>query len=441
MKGVICVAALFCVFVSTVKGQGFSSSLTASKIDSVRSVACPVCQPPAASTAQCPACHCECLRPACPSACPNAERYYADSNGCIKHTCAGRVTIEEKHLVQDGQRIFLSGANTAWVSYGYDFGNSQYQYRRNQFIQRLDLVKNAGGNSMRTWVHIHGATSPQFDSNSYVTGLDNDGTFLADFKQYLDDALARGILIFPTLWNGAFVKPQWTSRLQGLIKDTSKLQSYLDKALIPWVKAVKDHPALGGWDIINEMEGFIKPGQYNSESCFDTRFLQNSGAGWAGQLYTAQELLRFINWQAEAICRADPQALVTAGSWSQNSQTYQWGKKNLYSDQCLIKAGGKANGILTFYSTHSYAWQGQFGSEAVFNHQFSDYNLYKPLVVAEFSQTKGAGRSAAQLFNYVYDNGYSGAWIWSDETNAVQSAGISALNGKNGAGGLVNFPL
>ena len=81
-------------------------------------------------------------------------------------------------------------------------------------------------------------------------------------------------------------------RLQGLITDTSKLQSYIDKALIPWVRAVKDHPALGGWDIINEMEGFIKTGQHDSEPCFDTTFLTGSGAGWAGASYTAQQLLR-----------------------------------------------------------------------------------------------------------------------------------------------------
>lgn len=62
---------------------------------------------------------------------------------------AGRVAIEGTHFVNDrGQRVFLSGANTAWVSYSYDFGNSQYQYRRSQFIHRLNLVKNAGGNSM-----------------------------------------------------------------------------------------------------------------------------------------------------------------------------------------------------------------------------------------------------------------------------------------------------
>ena len=80
--------------------------------------------------------------------------------------------------------------------------------------------------------------------------------------------------------------------LRGLITETSKLQSYIDNDLIPWVRAVKDHPALGGWNIINEFEGFIIPGQHNSEPCFDTTFLQGSGAGWVGRLYFAHDLLR-----------------------------------------------------------------------------------------------------------------------------------------------------
>ena len=70
------------------------------------------------------------------------------------------------------------------------------------------------------------------------------------------------------------------------------MQSYVENALIPWVNGVKDHPALGGWDIINEFEGFIIPGRQNNEPCFDTTFLQNSGAGWAGATYTAQQLLK-----------------------------------------------------------------------------------------------------------------------------------------------------
>jgi len=356
-------------------------------------------------------------------------------------TEGGRIAIQGKHFTKDGHNVFLSGANTAWVSYGYDFGNHQYAQRRAQFIHKMDMVHTAGGNSMRTWVHVHGSTSPKFDGSGHVTALDNDGTFISDFKQYLDDARTRGILVFPTLWNGAVV--QDADKLKGLITDTGKLQSYLDHALTPWVNAVKDHPALGGWDIINEWEGFVKPGVHDNEPCFDSTHLQGTGAGWAGQLYSVHDILRFLNWQADAILRADPHALVTAGSWSQNSQTDNFGKFNYYKDTCLVKAGGKANGKLNFYSTHAYAWQGHFPQESVFQHSANDFGLDKPLVVAEFQEkdNSGGGMNDAQMFHYVYDHGYQGAWVWSDDTEAAQAAGIKALNHQNGAAGLVNFAL
>ncbi|KAK7466626.1 hypothetical protein BaRGS_00037283, partial [Batillaria attramentaria] len=348
------------------------------------------------------------------------------------------------------ERFFLSGANTAWVAYGYDFGTGhQYQYRRDRYLELLDKVSKAGGNSMRTWIHIEGSTSPAFDDNGFVTGLDTDGAFITDFWQYLNDAQERNILIFPTLWNGA-VKQNFHPRLQGLIKDTDKLQSYIDNALIPWVKAVKDHPALGGWDIINEMEGFIKPDVTDPEPCFDTTFLQNSGAGWAGATYTAEELLRWISWQVDGIRRADPNALVTAGSWSQRSQSDNWSDKNLYRDECLTKAGGKAKGTLTFYSTHCYDWQRKFGDDAVFKHDASDYGLDKPLVIAEFNQARGAGMTIEEEFNYAYTHGYSGAWSWhanadgsdTDPTD-TQMRGIASIRDKNDqtAGGRIAIDL
>ncbi|XP_025105016.1 mannan endo-1,4-beta-mannosidase-like [Pomacea canaliculata] len=359
----------------------------------------------------------------------------------------GYVTRQGTNLIHNGQKIFLSGANTAWVAYGYDFGNNQYQYRRDRYIYLMDKVKEAGGNSMRTWVHIEGATSPVFDSNGCVTGLDKgDGSFVKDFIQYLDDAKERNILIFPCLWNGAL--KQNHNNLQGLITDSHKLQCYIDKALIPWVKAVKDHPALGGWDIINEMEGEIKPGVHDSEPCFDTTFLVNSGAGWAGATYTAEQFLKFINWQVDAIRRTDPTALVTAGSWSQRSQTDKWNDKNLYSDECLVKAGGKTQGTLTFYSTHSYDWQGHFSADAPFKHNFSEYGLDKPLVVAEFNSMHGEGMTIEQMFQYLYTHGYAGAWSWHAQADGgdtdptdTQMRGIAALRGKHEAGGVVPLDL
>ncbi|PVD25441.1 hypothetical protein C0Q70_13097 [Pomacea canaliculata] len=357
----------------------------------------------------------------------------------------------------NGERIFLSGANTAWVSYAYDFGNNQYQYRRDRYIYLMDKVKEAGGNSMRTWVHIEGQTSPKFDSSGHVSGLDNDGTFISDFKRYLDDARARNILIFPTLWNGAVHQ---RNELGGLITVESKLQSYIDKALKPWVQAVKDHPALGGWDIINEMEGIIKAGEYNSEPCFDTR-------SWAAVAPVKEEkkdkeqetkvegkkngglyFNGFINWQADAIKQVDSSALVTAGSWTARSNTDNWGNRNFYSDNCLTKAGGRGGGTLTFYSTHTYDWQGNFPQESPFKHSFNDFGLDKPLVVAEFNHLHGGGMSIEDLFRYAYDHGYDGAWTWhanadgsdTDDTD-TQMRGIAALRGRVDFNGRVPINL
>ena len=81
-------------------------------------------------------------------------------------------------------------------------------------------------------------------------------------------------------------------------------------------------------------------------------------------------------------------------------------------------------------------------------HSASDYQLDKPLVIAEFNSAHGAGMTIEQMFTYAYNHGYSGAWSWhanadgsdSDSTD-VQMRGIATLRGKNGAGGQVAVTL
>lgn len=60
-----------------------------------------------------------------------------------------RLSVQGNHFVKGGQKVFLSGANLAWVQYAYDFGNNLYKGRVQGILEGYirDLSK-AGGNSM-----------------------------------------------------------------------------------------------------------------------------------------------------------------------------------------------------------------------------------------------------------------------------------------------------
>ncbi|CAG5119408.1 unnamed protein product [Candidula unifasciata] len=322
-----------------------------------------------------------------------------------------RLKISGDHFTYKGEKVFLSGGNLPWISYAYDFGNGQWAGVKSRAEEQIKLLSEAGGNSLRLWIHIQGETSPNYDSNGNVIGLDAKGTFLDDFKDLLDLAKKYNIFAFPTLWNGA-VNQDGQNHLNGLVTDAKKLQTYLDKALTPLVQAVKGHPALGGWDIINEIEGMVIPGRKTADKCYDTTALANSGAGWAGNKYNYEDVLRFVNWQAAAIKSADPESLVSVGVWNPRSNTDQFGQVNHYSDECLVKAGGKANGKLDFWQFHSYDWQGQFDDVSPFKHSYADYKVDRPILIGEFWEKGGGGLKIAELFEYIYNHGYAGAWSW-----------------------------
>jgi len=324
---------------------------------------------------------------------------------------AARLSVQGKVFKYHGDTVFLSGGNLPWIYYGYDFGENQWQSRKSKIEEQIRMLSQAGGNSIRVWIHIQGETTPHFSSQGYVTGPDSKGSLLNDIKDLLDTAKKYNVFVFPTLWNCA-VDQDSHHRLDGLIVDTRKLQSYIDKVLKPMVHHVAGHPALGAWDIINEPEGMLKPDQYNSEPCFDTTSLKGSGAGWAGQKYSFQQLLRFINLQADAIHSADRGALVTIGAWNPKPDIEAYGQHNHYSDACLKKAGGKLLGTLDFYQVHSYSWQGRFSSEQPFKNPASAYHLDKPIVVGEFWEQDGGHMSITQMFTYLYQHGYNGAWSW-----------------------------
>ncbi|GFR71926.1 endo-1,4-beta-mannanase 1 [Elysia marginata] len=345
-----------------------------------------------------------------------------------------RLSVSGNHFMLNGEHVFLSGGNLPWIQYAYDFGNNQWAGVKTSMENEMKLLRDAGGNTLRLWIHIQGESSPQFDLNGYVTATDRDGTFIDDFKDMLDLAQSYDILVIPTLWNAA-VPQDFENRLNGLIVNPEKLASYIQVVLNPLVQAVKAHPALAAWDVFNEPEGMLDTEVSDLDQCFDTTALNDSGAGWAGKKYNYQQILRFVNWQVDAIKQEDPEALVTVGVWNAKSSTDNFHLANHYSDDCLIKAGNKSLGVLDFYEFHSYSWKCEFDHLAPFKHQWKDYGISKPILIGEFNQMEGGGWTTNQLFDYVYKDGYAGALSWDLVNNGTdQRAGIAFIKNYTGNG-------
>ncbi len=209
------------------------------------------------------------------------------------------VYSQTNRVPYNNQELFLNGANLAWVNFAGDAGTGSPD--TTTFGQIMLSIHNAGGNSMRWWLHVNGTVTPAFDSSGHVTG---PGAFtISDMRKILDLAWQREIGINICLWSfdmlSATNSATVINRNTLLLNDTSYTHAYINKCLIPMIDSLKSHPAILSWEIFNEPEGM------------------SNEFGWSGVNHVPMSTIqRFVNLCAGAIHRADPGALVTSGSWS-----------------------------------------------------------------------------------------------------------------------------
>ena len=353
----------------------------------------------------------------------------------------------------NGKEIFSNGGNVAWINFARDIGPTNTEL--GTFENIFEEVQNNGGNTMRLWLHTNGESTPAWNGST-VTGP-GEGT-IEDLRDILDLAQQYDVGLELTLWSFDLLQEGQVgdnlSRNRQFLTTPDLIQSYIDNALTPMVEELGDHPALLSWEICNEPEGMTE--QY----------------GWTNARVTMSDVQRFVNMTAGAIHRADPNALVTNGTWSfialsdgepmpaakadepeplteaelteaqrvlsrkfrsdvSRAEAQRFVQqlrsdtdRNYYTDQRLIDAGGDPKGTLDYYNVHYYEWAGTDLSP--FHHDKSRWGLdEKPVVVGEFFMGTGDDDekndaiydvSYEDLYTTLYDRGYAGAlgWQWYD---------------------------
>jgi len=280
---------------------------------------------------------------------------------------------------------FLLGVNYPWIHYGHDFGECAWGHdgvsteeSRKQLKADFAEMKRQGVHVVRWFLFGDGRASPEFDSDGFTTGLDQQ------FYRDLDVALAIAeehdiyliivLLDFHLAKKAENVKGVQTGGRSELITHAGKRKAFLEKALKPLLQKYGNHKNIIAWDVINEPEGAM----------------DIPGGRWVEEPVSAEAMQSFVKDAVRHIHK-DATQHATLGSASRRWLDY-WRGCNL-----------------DFYQYHYYD---KMESEWSLEYPCAQLRLDKPCIVGEFP-TKNSRISLQKHLDIIHEQGYGGALAWS----------------------------
>jgi len=289
-----------------------------------------------------------------------------------------------------GSDVWFNGMNIPWNHFASDIGGGSFEpYWFQEFFY---MCETNHINVARFWLHINGASSPDFSNEGFVRGL--PPTFLSELNQIVTLADQHQVVLQLCLWSFDMCKSD--PPRDDIVSDWGVSRTYINNALIPMMKN------LSGYDNII-IEAVNEP-----EWCIN-------GPGTTKNQVQLYEMQRFTAMIAEAV-HLNSSFTVTTGSASLKWNSAKVGPAigNWWNDTSLIEANPthSPNGTLDFYNVHYYDWMYNptWGFDPC-RENASYWELDKPTVIAELPPTSDH-YSTDQMMACAFNNGFYGDMFW-----------------------------
>jgi len=275
------------------------------------------------------------------------------------------------------EKDFIYGVNLPWFDgqYDHDLGpNPQHPdwgvwYDQTKVSRYFGDIRSIGFQVVRVWL-MERAEGLLVDKDGIITGLhDTFLTNLDDLVERARDQNLRLYLCLSTTWGDVkYPSPVVSDKQQA---------AYLERAVKPLVKRLRDNKVVFAIDVFNEIESEVRDD--------------------AKQKATIAQARNFIRNSVQAVKAADPKRLVSAGSGWHGWKPVQ---------------DGQYKGLgLDFYDIHVYSDDGYLP-------HVRELNVDKPVIVGECGQAAKRDDDEVQrkavtgFLRNASAKGYAGCFVW-----------------------------